>query len=366
MSVQDRLKNVKIEEKKPIWAGPCDPGPQGGVTYSLLCKFLNCRDRFKALVVHGYKTKDEWKSTFGFGNMWHCAEEAHAGEKDWEAPLRDHTQAMCAKYPFQQEEIVKWAEIAHTMFPIYIEHWKKHPDVKSRTPLLEEQVFDVPYKLPNGRVVRLRGKWDSVDYVHDAEMRGIWNQDNKTKSEIDTVKQERQLKFDLQDMIYITALRADAPDSRYRSWMDDKLSRIIKTSEIRGTRRNVIKRPRQYQGKKETVDDFHTRLEKIVREEPTEFFARWNTEMTERDIAFFKRTCLDPILMQLCLWYDVVVLGKKIKLDEVPAALLHYTHPYGVYDVLKEGGVGDLDSYVLTGSTIGLRRVKTLFEELET
>jgi hypothetical protein len=32
--------------RSPLWSGPCDSGPQGGITFSLLSRFSSCRERF--------------------------------------------------------------------------------------------------------------------------------------------------------------------------------------------------------------------------------------------------------------------------------------------------------------------------------
>ncbi len=135
--------------------------------------------------------------------MWHECEEALAGDGVWEIALGDHCSAMCRLYPLQREEITKWANVCIVQFPEYVKFWQSHPDVVNRTPLLQEQVFDVPYALPSGRVVRLRGKWDSVDLIDG----GVYLQENKTKGDIDRAQVERQLRFDLQTMLYLISFQ---------------------------------------------------------------------------------------------------------------------------------------------------------------
>ena len=44
---------------------------------------------------------------------------------------------------------------------------------------------------------------------------------------------------------------------------------------------------------------------------------------------------------------------------------IHWREPYGIYDPVREGGVGDLDEYLETGNRVGLVRATTLFPELE-
>ena len=53
-------------------------------------------------------------------------------------------------------------------------------------------------------MVYLRGKWDGV--YHSIED-GIWIDESKTKGEIDRVKIERRLKYDIQTMFYLVALK---------------------------------------------------------------------------------------------------------------------------------------------------------------
>ena len=51
--------------------------------------------------------------------------------------------------------------------------------------------------------------------------------------------------------------------------------------------------------------------------------------------------------------------------SSVPYGTFHWRHPYGVYNPLDEGRMGDLDEYLESGADLGLIRVENLFEELE-
>jgi len=121
---------------------------------------------------------------------------------NWQEGLKAYCQELCRKYQTQQTQIQHWYDVCRTQFPIYIEYWSEHPDVKSRVPLLQEETFRVPYELPSGREVILRGKWDSVDRVG----KDIYLMENKSKGDIDEELLQRQLTCDLQTMLYITAL----------------------------------------------------------------------------------------------------------------------------------------------------------------
>lgn len=363
----------------PLWLGPQAEGPFGGVTQSMLVRFLSCRERFRVRYVEGLQPPDAWNKTIGYGNMWHCAEEAHAGGKTtFLQPLVDHTQQMFNTYPLQREEITKWFSVCCVQFPEYVKYWSQHSDVLNRTPLMQEQVFDVPYMLPSGRVVRLRGKFDSVDLIEEQvtefgktfQRRGIYLQENKSKGDIDPMQLERQLKFDLQTMLYLVAL-----------WRDEGIGMCVLNpsgdtrNPIRGVRYNVVRRPlsggigsiKPHKATKkkpaETGPQFYERLRRdYIAADPAYWFFRIRIEVSAKDIMEFRTQCLDPILENLCWWYDTVVVGFAGNYGPPPA---HWRHPFGVYNALEEGLATEYDAYLANGSTAGLRKTDVLFPELE-
>lgn len=204
-SLKEILGSVKPKPKRtgPLWTGPNGDGDNGGVTQGLLGRFLSCRERFRVLVIDGLKPGDRFSAPIEFGQMWHTCEEALAAKRDWSLPLDLYASTLCQRFPLDRQEIEGWYQKCKALFPRYVNHWDNHPDVKNRKPLLQEQKFDVPYKLPSGRTVRLRGKWDSVDLIENR----IWIQENKTKSAIDAQKISLQVTFDLQTLMYLIALQ---------------------------------------------------------------------------------------------------------------------------------------------------------------
>ena len=68
----------------------------------------------------------------------------------------------------------------------------------------------------------MRGKWDSVDYIG----KRVYLQENKTKGDIDEQAIRHNLHFDLQTMLYMTALTEE-----------------LEPQKIAGVRYNVIRRP---------------------------------------------------------------------------------------------------------------------------
>lgn len=377
----------KIDDKQPVWKGP----EVDGVTFSLLNRFLSCRERFRIMVVEGLKSEEGFNHRIEYGNMWHVCEEAFAGTiqtledgtkvetigsviPPWQTALNDYGQKLCRKYPSEQEQVEHWYRVCQAQFPIYIDYWKKNAEVVVREPLLQEQVFDVPYKLPSGRVVRLRGKWDAVDLIGKGKDAGIYLQENKTKGQIVPSQIVRQLTFDLQTMMYLVTLVKYTHAHPLRDQ-----ARSVGAGDsvpICGVRYNVIRRPlsggkgtiiRKKATKnhpEETKYEYYKRLASYIEAEPQEYFYRWTVDVTPGDIMNFRRECLDPILEQLCLWWSWVS-SKDPAPEEYGGCSPHWRHPYGCVNFIDEGAVTSYDEYLASGSTVGLRQVETLFPELE-
>ncbi len=347
------------EKEPPLWKGP----EVDGVTQSMLSKFLSCRERFRLYAVEGIRTADCFNHKMEFGQLWHACEEDHAAGRPISKLMEAHAKKLVVKYPTQRDQINHWYRVCKMMFPVYAEHWASHPDVLARTPLLEEKTFDVWYQLPNGRWVRLRGKWDSVDLVDGSPMfsgSGVVLQENKSKSAIDRLKLERQLKFDLQTGMYLVVLQMVLDGAAEEQYFPQEIG------QLRGVRYNVVKRSAHRQGKKETTDGFIDRLRGIIVEEPHEWFARWMVEVSKKDVLEFRKQLLDPLLESLCSWYDWVSGGgRENPFSNGGGGGLHWRHPFGVYNILDEGGSSDLDAHLESGSMVGLVKAEKLFTELE-
>lgn len=369
MSLAEEMKSagIKVPNRKrssPLWEGPCGEGPQGGVTFSLLSKWLVCRERARLTLVEGYKPVRVFNHKTSYGDMWHTCEEAHAAGADFHTYLTPFCRDLCKQYQQSQQQIDHWYRVCCKQFPVYVAYWKQHRDVVARQPLLEEQVFDVPYKLPSGRVVRLRGKWDSVDLITKGPNKGVWAQENKTKGQVNPEVVRRQLKMDLQTMLYLVALYTG----------DAGLPREVWKYPIRGVRYNVIRRP--LSGGKGTIvrkkpskanprgeskDDYYKRVAKYIEDNPQDYFMRWDVPVSAVEVSAFKTKVLNPTLEQLCCWWEWVSVGDPWR----EGNLLHTLHPMGVFNSLNEGGSTDFDEAVFNGSRVGLARVENLFPELE-
>jgi hypothetical protein len=368
----------------PLWAGPCDSGPQGGITFSLLSRFISCRERFRIAVIEGLQPVDAFNHRLAFGSMWHVCEEALAkevrvGDRRCDndgitAALTSFASDLCRLYPMSQEQVDHWYNVVKVTFPLYVEYWAKHPDMIARRPLLSEQSFSVPYRLPSNRIVRLRGKWDSVGLVGEGKGARVILQENKTKGDVREAQLRRQLRFDLQTLLYAVALHQYQSDSFWQ-----RSNKSWRKIPIGGVRYNVVRRPlsggkgsivrhkpTKSNPEGESKEAFFLRLRDIIAESPQDYFMRWDVGITPSDILRFRRECLDPILEQLCDWWEAMqdCDGNYFR-PPTPHGYVHWRHPFGVFDALNEGGSSDLDEYLETGSTVGLERASTLFPELE-
>lgn len=382
-TLKEKTQHLKMPPPRldPVWKGPL----VDGITFSLLSRFLACRERFRLLVIEGLKPADQFNHRMEYGNMWHVCEEALArgprkdGKETWTDALRNYSVSLCKRYPMQQEQVQHWYEVCKVQFPIYVDWWSRHSDVKGRQPLFQEKVFDVAHYLPSGRTVRLRGKWDSVDLING----GVWLQENKSKSDINEVQIRRQLTFDLQTMLYLVSMRGAG------NILDPVWKRYM--GKIKGVRYNVVRRPlsggkgtiTRYKAKEikkkgivqkiipeESKTEYYARLAAIISGSPQEYFMRWNCEVAAAEIDKFQRECLDPILEQLCDWWEWVSCAKdpfdqaEHSFDERKSHLIHWRTPYGHYNPMADGNASDLDEHLATGSTAGLQHCDNLFPEL--
>lgn len=348
MPLSSKLKGKLPDQVRKSIGPPVWKGPQAdGVTFSLLNRYLACKERFRIRTIEGLRPADKFNHRTGYGNMWHACEESLAAGGSWPDGLREYVKGEITKYPHEQDKIAHWYEVCKVQFPLYVDYWATHPDVADRTPLFQEKVFDVPYRLPSGRAVRLRGKYDAVDVLKaGSRFAALYLQENKTKSRIDERSLRRQLTFDLQTMLYLVSLR-HTPGLPAR---------------VGGVRYNVVRRTEHRQGKAETPAAFYRRLDGIMRAAPHEWFMRWKVEVHEQDVRQFEVSCLVPLLEELCDWYDLVT---HPKLKPAPTHARHYRMPYGVFNPIHEGFEDDLDEYLATGSTVGLQQVDDLFPELK-
>ena len=392
MSLADKIKGKTPNDLKregPIWRGP----QEDGITFSLLSRFLVCRERFRILVCEGLKPVERFNHRIEYGNMWHTCEEVYKETKNvavrgghsthWETALHRYCISLAQKYPTDQSQISQWYNVCRVQFPLYLQHWQQYSAQKVKN-LFTEETFCVFYDLPSGRTVKLRGKFDSVDICGKGKKTFLSIQENKTKGDINEVDLRRQVTYDLQTMMYITALQevkkqwADLKNESDRKMLGVPSVRKLPVSQIVY---NVVRRPlsggkhtiRKHKPTKsnptgESDEEFYNRLSERIKEDPEFFFFRLTIEISQEDVERFRRRTLNPILEQLCDWWEFQS-GNGETEDHADIwgfnpRSVHFQYPYGVYNPMLEGGYSDVDDYIREGLTTGLRIVDNLFPEL--
>lgn len=361
-------RDIEVTKRKtPLWKGPS----QDGITQGLLSRFLVCPERFRLLVVEGLRGVDEgFNHRLEYGNLWHACEEGESAAPntgEWLKRLTACAKQMAQAHHSSKDQVEKWFQVAKVQFPVYVAYWKNHTDHLVKSPVFQEKVFRVLYTLPSGRTVTLRGKLDAVDYLKQPPPLGpgYYLQENKTKGNPDQQLIKRQLGFNLQTMFYLTAMYS----------MKDEL---LTKGPIRGVRYNVIRRPLsggkgsivQHKPSKknprgETFAEYYARLGEVIKETPGDFFMRLKAEVSEAEVGEFKRRFLNPILERLSDWWEHINYCHTNNKDPFEGdSGFHWQHPFGVYNVLNEGGSTDLDEHIENGSEVGLTRTDNLFPEL--
>lgn len=366
-SVLKQLKKSgagKLKQRtEPFWKGPCSDDPQGGITQSLLNEFLICPERFRIKTILGLTPPDQFNHALEYGHMWHLCEEYHAANKSYREKLDEYKDGLLQRYPYSQEEVLKFYNACLRQFPQYVKYWKKHKDEAKREPIAQEVSFRVPYLTGDTLTpVYLRGKWDQIDVISGK----IWLKENKTKGQIKEQLIERQLTFDLQTMLYLVAIK------NYKKELG------VQGLKIGGVRYNVVRRPfsggkgdiRQGKPSKsnpdgESTKDYFDRLEQYFIEEPEYWFMRWEVGISDQDIEKFEETFLRPALNNLVGWYYKI--AECMSRDQSPFGNVpgHYRMPFGIYNSLSERGFTDMDSFLETGLEVGLTKGASLFPELE-
>ena len=388
---------ARPKQRKPLWSGP----EEVGVTQSMLQGFMQCRERFRLRVIDGLDTVDAFNQRIEYGNLFHLCEEVYAGSGNplvtnphnrpasrvnlpWERALTKAAKVLAKQYPLQLAQVEKCYQVCRVQFPVYVKYWKKNDKASKKRQLLSEYEFKVPYELASGRTVILKGKWDGVSLEGTGKAQKLCLDEHKTKGDVDEQQLQRQLTFDMQTMFYVCALQAQVEQE---SAQDNILGGDY--GPVRQINYNVIRRPlaggkysiKPLSGKEyvkkpnvppESMKSYYARLGKLIEDDPSWFFMRWQVQLQPSDITMFRQQVLDPLLGQLCEWYDHVACCYQHNLnpftdDDVADSgnqMVHWRHPFGVYDVLGQGGVTDLDEYLATGSTTGLQKATQLFPEL--
>lgn len=383
------VKPIRQVAKQSLWTGPYrNIYDSSGVSQSMLGKFLVCPERFRLAYVEGLRDEKEYSEATEYGNMWHVCEEYHRAKKDYRKPLKDYADKLALEHPTHAEKIVHWYHTCGTQWMCYLEYEKKLAAKKGvpRTPLFQEQVFDVDILLPSGRIVRFRGKYDSVDWhgplTKSVRQGGLYIQENKGKGSIDEDGIRSTLDNDLQNMAYLTALQCQL-DKVNTVIMAGSKAQWMSSKDVHGIVYNVIRRPfSDWRGKGnirkrkgETDKSFYGRLRDLIRADMSNYFISWKQPISASKIASFNKRTLYPILERVCDWWDSIKSNPfdpwNLYFDELDGVGTqgkpnphHWQMPYGIFNGLADGRRGDFFEWLAKGSKFNLEQ-RTLFSELQ-
>ena len=312
-------------KRQPVWDLYRD-----GISYSLLSRFINCRERFRIYTVEGLAPGDTTDS-LEFGTMFHKLLEYHA--KGYTMPQLERL--------LGKDATTFLGRLALSIFQIYIDTWKEQD--ANLVYVSQEEVFRTTIYLPSGRKVDLRGKFDEIF----RDQGKLWLQENKTKSQIDEISLEHTLPFDLQTMLYSHCIRA-----------------IYKEAPA-GVLYNIIRKPGLKQKVKETDSDFLKRIMSDINSRPEWYYVRYRITFGPQDIDNFAKRTLFPLLEQVCLWWESIQANpfQPWTLPDGSTNPHHFSRPFGVYDSFKNGR-GEYFDLVTRGVTHGLRSISTVYPEL--
>lgn len=326
--------------KKPKWDLYVD-----GISYSLLCKFRNCRERFRIRTVEGLRPSER-RDAMEFGTIFHKALE-YAAQKN------TTSQIITKLVKFYKDTSVDPMLVRQAC--ILVPHYNKYYASDKYNYVAQEEVFDVPYKSSvTGKIVRLRGRRDEVFKRNGA----LWLQENKTKTTIDEAKIIQTLPFDLQTMLYVYSMTHD-----------------YKGQKIGGVLYNVIRRPSQRQKVNESDNQYLQRINDEVAEDVSKalaentsshYFKRYEVELAPSDITNFYNKTLVPLVENVVVWWESIKqnpFNPWVDAQGKPNPH-HWQTPFGIFDPMTLG-VGDYYDYVTSGSKLGLEEIETCFPELQ-
>lgn len=388
----------KPDPRKPVWAGPYSP--QGGITQSLLAKWFCCKHRFWLYAVCGAVDAQEFNLPLCYGDAFHNALEVYAlgnttpekaGEK-----IKDYFQHLLEAFPRDGYQISHWCRICYDEFLAYCKIWKNED--KQYISIAQEQSFCVPYTLPSGRVIYTRGKIDGLIGSVVEGRQGNYIVEHKIKGEVDSHNLTDTLAQNLQCMFYMPAAKTHleklglpAPQGVLYDVIQRPLAGKKHSIKKKKGRKVKVKGSDKQEGGPfyevkgaETDEQFYRRLAAIYPKHPDDFFHRWKIEISPAEIERFQKESLDPMLEQMCDWWDsiqgdlwdpwnVTVIDTNLYRNPEHHIVtnkhpnkLHMRTPFGIFNKLAKGLVGDYQEYLTTGNKDSLQRITTVFPELDT
>ena len=308
-----------------------------GLSYSLISKFIVCRERFRLRTVEGLVESGSSREAMEFGTIFHKALEFSAQGKS-----RSQIFSYLRRKSREGHYDPLLCQIASLMVPMYQDFWKA--EIGNIHYVETESVFDFPYKCSYGRVVRLRGRRDE-GFIKDGK---LWLQENKTKGQIQEHQIVQTLSSMLQPMLYLLSFKVDHPKE-----------------QLGGILYNVIRKPQLKQGKKESDSEYLQRIATNIEKRPEHYFKMFEVEIDDAHLEHWRQRYLDPLISQICIWWESIRNHPfdPWVLDTGEPNPHHFLRPFGVYDPMSQG-TGDYFGRIVQGHDAGLERSETCFPEL--
>ena len=296
-----KLRNQKTKPRvDPLWT------LDDGITYSMISKFMNCRQRFHMSNVQGWKPKGI-NIPLEFGNMFHLMAEAQdmgISMDQMGIIVRNYIEPRLSDPSMDADKIKNlsmMAAICVVTFVEYVKFWDSHYSFEmdkgqKQISVMEsefewlgkETAFDHPYMLPDGTKLRLKGKQDGKFIVRKLAKMGKWLFETKTKGDIDVDGITKGLHKDMQTGLYLTAMELEYGQLPA------------------GVVYNCIRRTRLKPRVKDTPKSFAERVQEDIQKRPKFYFHRWTRQINEQELRDFQKYSLNPALFQVVQWWKSI------------------------------------------------------------
>jgi hypothetical protein len=349
-------KNNRIES---LWNPYKD-----GITFSFLSKFFACPERTRLGYVEGWRPKS-FKVSMEFGNIFHEMKDVYYSTGSMVKATNSANRYVDRKIKRNKAtsadivELDQLRALSHTTFTEYVRYWNANPSFqKGRQSWTDDKInwvhlerkFKFPFRLSNGKVIKLTGKIDGEFIDPTTGKKSYRVLENKTKQKVEEVNIERALKKDAQTMMYLIANK-----DKYKS-------------TPAGVLYNVIRRTGMKPHKNEEYSSYCERIGSDIRSRPDFYFMRWHVDITQEDIDIFVERTLDPQLCKIVNWWESIKDNPFNPWSDngVPKKNdLHYERPFGLYENNQRDPANDFAEIIEKGDYSMYEQRDVCFPELE-
>lgn len=300
-----------------------------GISHSFISKWLGCRERARLASVEGWRPIG-FNVPLEFGNIFHLMKEFYYesylkqnGFNDTNKIADSYVTSRAINKNLSSQEIndlEKLSGIVKITFKEYVKHWRsttwdadsKYTDKDTKWASTEED-FRVPYRLPNGTVVRLTGSIDGT-FLHPSTGAPMILE-NKTKGRIDKDQYVELLAQDNQTLLYT-------------------LCYFLKNGVLpQGTLYNIIRVTNMKPHKGESATDYAERVGTDIRSRPEHYFMRWETTIDMDDLERYMDQTLNPILLGIVKWWESIKKNPQRPFEDENGNPNpeHWVRPFGMY-----------------------------------